>query len=357
MSWLLRFSFVALLFPPLSWGQPELRSGTLGVTPGRPVTSTSIDANTSALDVSVKGLVNIGAIDGAATETTLVGVKTGTDRLDILLSALRDAITGASPNNKTLNDLNTALANLLTELQLKADLIETQPVSAASLPLPTGAATEATLLTRTKPADQQHTIIDSGTVTAVTDIVNPVAVTGTFWQATQPVSGTFWQATQPVSGTFWQGTQPVSLATAPTTPVTGTFWQATQPVSGTFWQATQPVSLASAVTANSATYAGKTLTYVSVNQGAAGTTTLAAASVGNKHKLLGAMVTMSVLGTLKFTDTDGDRTGPMDVAATGGFVLPTAMLPYVETNTTNKALNLVTALGAARGVAIILTEP
>jgi len=28
-----------------------------------------------------------------------------------------------------------------------------------------------------------------------------VAVTGTFYQATQPVSGTFWQATQPVSGT------------------------------------------------------------------------------------------------------------------------------------------------------------
>lgn len=28
-----------------------------------------------------------------------------------------------------------------------------------------------------------------------------IAVTGTFWQATQPVSGTFWQATQPVSGT------------------------------------------------------------------------------------------------------------------------------------------------------------
>ena len=59
-----------------------------------------------------------------------------------------------------------------------------------------------------------------------------VAVTGTFYQATQPVSGTFYQATQPVSGTFWQATQPVS----------GTFWQATQPVSGTFWQATQPMS-------------------------------------------------------------------------------------------------------------------
>jgi hypothetical protein len=121
-----------------------------------------------------------------------------------------------------------------------------------------------------------------------------LAVTGTFWQATQPVSGTFWQTTQPisaaslplpsgaataakqpalgtagsasadvltvqgvgsmtalkvdgsgvtqpVSGTFWQATQPVS----------GTFWQATQPVSGTFWQATQPVS--GTVTANAGT--------------------------------------------------------------------------------------------------------
>jgi len=81
--------------------------------------------------------------------------------------------------------------------------------------------------------------------------------------------------TVPVSGTFWQATQPVSIATMPTTPVTGTFWQTTQPVSwsgqsvsltgswpysgalgsvtvsnfpstyavtGTFWQATQPVS-------------------------------------------------------------------------------------------------------------------
>lgn len=36
-----------------------------------------------------------------------------------------------------------------------------------------------------------------------------------------------------VTGTFWQATQPVSIASMPSTPVTGTFWQATQPVSGT----------------------------------------------------------------------------------------------------------------------------
>jgi hypothetical protein len=157
----------------------------------------------------------------------------------------------------------------------------------------------------------QHVIVDSmpggGSSVDVTDrdarllghvsvdnLPSTQAVTGTFWQATQPVSGsvsvsnfpgtqpvsgTFWQATQPVSGAFFQATQPVSLAT--NTPdvtdrsarllghvtvdnaslaVTGTFWQATQPVSGsvsvsnlpatqpvsgTFWQATQPVSIAS----------------------------------------------------------------------------------------------------------------
>ena len=53
------------------------------------------------------------------------------------------------------------------------------PVSMSGAPLPTGAATEATLLTLTKPSDQQHVIIDSSA---------SVPVTGTFWQATQPVS-------------------------------------------------------------------------------------------------------------------------------------------------------------------------
>jgi hypothetical protein len=137
----------------------------------------------------------------------------------------------------------------------------------------------------------------SGTVS-----VGTVPVTGTFWQATQPVSiasmpstpvtGTFWPATQPVSGTvavsgsvavtgsFYQATQPVSIASMPSTPVTGTFWQATQPVSGTvsingtvpvsgtfwqtiqpvsgtFWQATQPVSIAATVAVRNLKDAGR----------------------------------------------------------------------------------------------------
>ena len=337
-----------------------------GVTTSLPVAA-SLDAETTKIIGTIKiaagESVAVPLPADAATQTTLAAIKAKTDNLDVLLSLLATQAT---------------LAALLTELQAKADLSETQPISAATLPLPADAATQTTLaLIKAKTdnldaalstlatqatlalikakTDNLDALLSSlatqATLAALltelqakADLVETQPVSGTFWQATQPVSGTFWQATQPVSGIFWQGTQPVSLAVAPTTPVTGTFWQATQPVSGT-------------VTANPATSAGKTLTYVSVNQGAAGTTVLAAASVGNKHKVLGTVLTMSVLGTLKFTDTDGDRTGPMDVAATGGFVLPTAMLPYVETNVTNKALNLVTTLGAARGVVILLTEP
>lgn len=50
--------------------------------------------------------------------------------------------SGAATDTK-LDSVITQLQALLTELQAKADLAETQPVSAASLPLPSGAATSA----------------------------------------------------------------------------------------------------------------------------------------------------------------------------------------------------------------------
>lgn len=100
---------------------------------------------------------------------------------------------------------------------------------------------------------------------AVTVTNASLAVTGTFFPATQPVSGTVaisnFPATQnvnvtnlslAVTGTFFQATQPVSVSNFPSTQnvnvtnaslaVTGTFFPATQPVSGTFFQATQPIS-------------------------------------------------------------------------------------------------------------------
>lgn len=119
-------------------------------------------------------------------------------------------------------------------------------------------------------------------------ITETVPVSGTFWQATQPVSGTVTanagtgtfvvgDGTGPLTvdgtvianagtGTFTVDTEAATATAAPagtevglitrnipsgTQPVSGTFWQATQPVSGTFWQATQPVS--GTVTSNQGT--------------------------------------------------------------------------------------------------------
>ena len=150
-------------------------------------------------------------------------------------------------------------------------------------------------------ASPQHIICDSGCGsggggTQDVNIISSgitVPVSGTFWQATQPISGSVsvsnFPATQPVSGTFWQATQPisgsVSVSNFPASQaVTGTFWQATQPisgsvsvsnfpatqpVSGTFWQATQPVSGTVAAT-QSGTWTATPPTLTKGTQGSTG---------------------------------------------------------------------------------------
>jgi hypothetical protein len=106
----------------------------------------------------------------------------------------------------------------------------TQPISAASLPLPAGAATNASVVALTKPSDTQlvdgsaHTQPVSGTVT-VNGTVTANAGTGTLLvdgsAHTQPVSGTFFQATQPVSGTVSiSGTVPTTVGSIASATVT-----------------------------------------------------------------------------------------------------------------------------------------
>jgi hypothetical protein len=137
-----------------------------------------------------------------------------------------------------------------------------------------------------------HTVIDSGVVTSITNVVHvddnsstlsiddgggSITVDGTFWQATQPISGTVTVAnptTNPETGLAKDGTDISSPTAMPTggvglrgwisaiwtklngtIAVSGTFWQATQPVSGSVsvsnFPGTQPVS--GTVTANAGT--------------------------------------------------------------------------------------------------------
>lgn len=101
---------------------------------------------------------------------------------------------------------------------------------------------------------------------------------------------------------------------------------------------------------------GKTISRAVVAQGSAGTTQLAAASASNKHKVIGAVLTLSAAGTLKLIDGTGDLTGAFDLAQYGGFALPqNPMVPWVET-AANSALSIVTTGGAAKGVVLYVTE-
>jgi len=105
---------------------------------------------------------------------------------------------------------------------------------------------------------------------------------------------------------------------------------------------------------NTKTNAGRTVRYAAVSQTGAGTTVLAAAEGGLKHKIIGATLTLSGAGTLKFTGA-GDLSGAMDVAAKGGFVIPPSEWVWQQTGA-NEALSLVTTAGMAQGVVQYITE-
>lgn len=89
----------------------------------------------------------------------------------------------------------------------------TQPVSAAALPLPTGAATAA----------KQPALGTAGS--ASTDVITVQGIAG---GTAQLVSGTFFQSTQPVSGTVAIGAGAAAIGS-----VSVSNFPATQPVSGT----------------------------------------------------------------------------------------------------------------------------
>jgi len=132
--------------------------------------------------------------------------------------------------------------------------LATQPVSATTLPLPTGASTETTLVAQSAklPATIGQKAMVASLAIAIASDQSAVPVSGTFFQATQPVSATALPlpagaATEASFGT--DITTPTAMPTGGagvrgwlsaiwtklngSLAVTGTFWQVTQPVSGT----------------------------------------------------------------------------------------------------------------------------
>lgn len=154
-----------------------------------------------------------------ATEAgNLATIKTNTDKIPSQGQALAAASTPVVLPAAQITTLTPPAAitgfatsakqdTLLTELQAKADLTETQPVSLASVPshAVTNAGTFATQATEADganvtlgaKADAKSTATDTTAVSAMSVLKQisasvqappSQAVTGTFWQATQPVS-------------------------------------------------------------------------------------------------------------------------------------------------------------------------
>lgn len=122
----------------------NIDTGTPANTVGIPVilTGASGPVNITAGDLNVQ-LTDL----GANFDATRIGDGSGNY---VGVNASNEALVHDTDLLAKLTSLEakdfatqTTLAALLTELNLKADLTETQPVSMATLPLPTGSATEA----------------------------------------------------------------------------------------------------------------------------------------------------------------------------------------------------------------------
>lgn len=211
----------------------------------QPISVATLPLPTGAATVAAQASGNNSLTSIDAKLPTLILGRTPVDLPSVTANA------GTNLNTSSLALEAGHLAALDTKLPSQG-----QALAGASLPVVLTAAQVATL---TPPAGITGFALDAtltgGTQTArLTDGTNTATVKAASAAAvaadkalvvavspnnTVPVTGTFWQATQPVSGSL-------SVSNFPATqPVSGTFWQSTQPVSGTFWQATQPVSITS----------------------------------------------------------------------------------------------------------------
>lgn len=215
----------------------------------------------------------------------------------------------------------TTLAALLTELQLKADLSETQPVSIASVPshAVTNAGTFAVQNTAATPAGNNN--IGDVDVASL-----PVAFnTGTRSATTQRVT----IATDdvvPVTGTFWQATQPVSLASVPSHAVTNVGTFAVQAAQSGTWNIGTLTSITNNV--NTVEVAPTTIYNGNKNVTTAGTRVTLASSQAVK----------SVTIKAKVANTGTIYVGDGSVASSNGFALAageTLSLDLANLNTVN----------------------
>ena len=242
---------------------------------GALTTSGTVTATLAAETTKVIGTVNQGTspwvVSGAVTTSGTVAATLAAETNKVIGTVNQGTSPWVVSGAVTLTSTTITGSVAVTGTFFQT----TQPVSIASLPsvavtnagtfvVQATLAAETTKVIGTVNQGTSPWVISGAVTLASTTVTGSVAVTGTFYQATQPVSGTvaFSNTTIAVTNTGTFVTQ--STLAAETTKVIGTVNQGTSPwvvsgavtlasttitgsvaVTGTFYQTTQPVSIAS----------------------------------------------------------------------------------------------------------------
>lgn len=173
----------------------------------------------------------LGNVSLASIDTKVTGLSTAANQASELI-ALGIVTEGAPATDIASSGLNGRLQRIAQRLSSLITALGSPFQAGASIGNTTFASTiaDGASVTLGAKADAKNAATDT---TAITAMSVWKQISASVQAIAASVAGTLTVATHGVTGTFWQATQPVSIASMPSTPVTGAFFQATQPVSGT----------------------------------------------------------------------------------------------------------------------------
>ena len=303
-----------------TWNITAVTSITDAVTVIQPtaadLNATVIGTGTFAVQAAQEGTWTVDIAAGQTIAVTNVGVFAVQDSIaEEYLATLAGAVS-ASKMNVEVQNSTLIIVGDGTAGTPAGGVVSIQGVSGGqAVPVSLASAPETEVTQGTSPWVVQDSTSEgylatlAGAVSSSEVQVNvtnsSIAVTGTFYQATQPVSGTVTAEIEGHAGATLDGaagspsTQCVTIqgnASGTAVPVSGTFYPATQPVSGT-------------VTAEIEGHAGATL------DGAAGSPSTQCVTVQGNASGTAIPTTDSGLNVAQGSTTSGE-TGPLNQMAT-----------------------------------------
>ena len=312
-------------------GQVEVSDGTnVLFTSGHPGYVQGTLATTSGQTSESTGTINSGSGTGSLVALSVVGYSTVTVTLNggivsgtgSLAYEVSDTvggtnwygISGWSPSSPTTGLVaTTALSSSTANLALQFNVSGWNQfrVRVVTNSIVTGSVNVGV-------------IAQSGTaaIAAISAGILQVSPTTAANSASNPFATAIIQGSTPVSSAA-----PLQVSLANTgangtaIAVSGTFWQATQPVSGTFWQATQPVSLASLPALASGT---NTIGAVEITDGTNGNAAVKAASTAAAGADKALVVAINPLSQSQVIGEVMDSTGVMRAVVQATFASATS---------------------------------